>query len=149
MAGYWRRDEDTAAVLENGWLRTGDLGYLDDEGRLYVTDRAKDMIIRAGENVYCVEIEDRLSQHPGVAEAAVVGVPHEELGEEVRAIVVAEPGAALSADELRAWVAATLADFKVPAYVEITSEPLPRNASGKMLKNVLRGLGEASLEETF
>jgi long-chain acyl-CoA synthetase len=149
MDGYWGRPEDTAAVLTNGWLRTGDLGYLDDDGRLYVTDRAKDMIIRAGENVYCVEIEDRLIQHPGVAEAAIVGVPHEELGEEVKAIVVAEPGATLTAEELQAWVAATLADFKVPAYVEITSQPLPRNASGKLLKNILRGLGEASLEETF
>jgi long-chain acyl-CoA synthetase len=149
MAGYWQRAEDTAAVLAKGWLRTGDLGYLDEEGRLFVTDRAKDMIIRAGENVYCVEIEDRLVQHPGVAEAAVVGVPHEELGEEVKAIVVAEPGAALSAGDLRAWVAATLADFKVPAHIEITSTPLPRNASGKLLKNVLRGLGEASLDEMF
>jgi long-chain acyl-CoA synthetase len=144
MKGYWGKPEATAeAIDEDGWLHTGDVGTLDDEGFLAITDRKKDMIIRGGENVYCVEIENRLVDHPAVADAAVVGVPHPSLGEEVKAIVQVEPGASLTADDVRQWVAAELADFKVPAHVELRDEPLPRNASGKLLKNVLRGEGAA------
>jgi long-chain acyl-CoA synthetase len=149
MAGYWNKPEETEAVLANGWLRTGDLGHLDADGFLYVTDRAKDMIIRGGENVYCIEIENRLIEHPAVVEAAVVGVPHPSLGEEVMAIVRLEDGMSASPDELRQFVAETLADFKVPAYVKIAEEPLPRNPSGKLLKNLLRGKGESAFAETF
>jgi long-chain acyl-CoA synthetase len=149
MAGYWGKPVETAAVMARGWLRTGDLGRVDEEGFVYVTDRAKDMIIRGGENVYCAEIENRLVEHPAVAEAAVVGVPHHSLGEEVRAIVRLEPGMTVGTDELKAWVAETLADFKVPAHVEVVDEDLPRNASGKLLKNLLRGGGEPTLAETF
>jgi len=138
MAGYWNKPAETAAVLQHGWLRTGDLGHLDEDGFLYVTDRAKDMIIRGGENVYCIEIENRLVEHPAVAEAAVVGVPHPALGEEVMAFVRFEDAQSASPDELRSFVAETLADFKVPAYIRISVEPLPRNASGKLLKTVLR-----------
>lgn len=138
MAGYWNKPVETSAVLQNGWLRTGDLGHLDEDGFLYVTDRAKDMIIRGGENVYCIEIENRLVEHPAVAEVAVVGVPHPSLGEEVMAIVRFEDGESATADELRAFVAQTLADFKVPTYVRISADPLPRNASGKLLKTILR-----------
>jgi long-chain acyl-CoA synthetase len=144
MAGYWNKAEETTAVLDNGWLRTGDLGHLDAEGFLYVTDRAKDMIIRGGENVYSIEIENRLVEHPAVAEAAVVGVPHPALGEEVMAIVRFEDGRSAAPDELRSFVAETLANFKVPAYITISADPLPRNASGKLLKTVLRtNLGTA------
>lgn len=149
MPGYWNKPEATAEVLSDGWLHSGDIGYLDDEGFLYITDRAKDMIIRGGENVYCVEIENRLVEHPAVAEAAVVGVAHPTLGEEVRAVVRCEPGQSVDAGELQAWVAETLANFKVPAYVDFVTEPLPRNASGKLLKNVLRGEGEVSFAETM
>ncbi len=149
MPGYWGKPEETAEVLVDGWLKTGDLGYLDEDGFLYITDRAKDMIIRGGENVYCVEIENRLVEHPALAEAAVIGVPHPVLGEEVKAVVVTEPGHTVSPEEVRAWVAETLADFKVPAHVEITGTPLPRNPSGKILKNALRGEGEVSFAETF
>jgi len=149
MAGYWNRPDATAETGQEGWLHTGDIGHLDEEGYLYVTDRQKDMIIRGGENVYCVEIENRLVEHPGVADAAVIGVPHPELGEEVKAVVQVEPDAALTEDEVREWVAAALAPFKVPAYVELRQEPLPRNASGKLLKNVLRGSGPVSLQETM
>ena len=149
MPGYWNKPEATAEVLSDGWLHSGDIGFLDSEGFLYITDRAKDMIIRGGENVYCVEIENRLVEHPLVAEAAVVGVPHPTLGEEVRAVVRCEPGSSVEAGELQAWVAETLANFKVPAYVDFVSEPLPRNASGKLLKNVLRGEGEVSFAETM
>jgi len=149
MAGYWRNPEATAEVIRGGWLHTGDLGYLDEEGFLYITDRAKDMIIRGGENIYCVEIENRLLAHPAIADAAVVGVPHPILGEEVKAIVCLEPGTLLEPDEVRSWVAEELANFKVPTYVEFSSDPLPRNPSGKLLKNLLRGSGESSFEETW
>jgi long-chain acyl-CoA synthetase len=149
MAGYWNKPEATAEVLAGGWLRTGDVGHIDGDGYLYITDRAKDMIIRGGENIYCIEIENRLVEHPAVAEAAVVGVPHPTLGEEVKAIVRFEPGAAASADELQAWVAASLADFKVPAYVQVAEGPLPRNPSGKLLKNVLRGKAPETFDDTF
>ncbi len=149
MPGYWGKPEETSEVLRDGWLRTGDVGYLDDDGFLFITDRAKDMIIRGGENVYCVEIENRLVEHPAIAEAAVIGVPHPVLGEEVKAVVVTEPGGSVTAEEVRAWVGETLADFKVPAHVEVTDTPLPRNPSGKILKNVLRGEGEVSFAETL
>jgi long-chain acyl-CoA synthetase len=149
MAGYWHNPEATAQIIEEGWLHTGDLGYLDEEGFLYITDRAKDMIIRGGENVYCVEIENRLLEHPAIADAAVVGVPHPVLGEEVKAIVCLEPGTSLEPDEVRSWVAQELADFKVPAHVEFRSDPLPRNPSGKLLKNLLRGSGDSAFEETW
>ena len=150
MKGYWNKPEATAeAIDEEGWLHTGDIGFLDDEGFLTITDRKKDMIIRGGENVYCVEIENRLVEHPAIADAAVIGVPHPELGEEVKAVVQVEPGHTLTEDEVREWVRAELADFKVPAHVELRDEPLPRNASGKLLKNVLRGEGEVSFAETL
>jgi steroid-24-oyl-CoA synthetase len=150
VQGYWGKPEATAAAItEDGWLRTGDLGHLDEDGYLFITDRAKDMIIRGGENVYCVEIENRLVEHPAIADAAVIGVPHPELGEEVKAVVQVEPGHTITEAEVKAWVAETLANFKVPAYVDVTDERLPRNASGKLLKNVLRGEGEVSFAETM
>ncbi|MFZ6005340.1 MAG: class I adenylate-forming enzyme family protein [Actinomycetota bacterium] len=150
MAGYWNKPEATAEAIDpEGWLHTGDLGHVDEDGFVYITDRKKDMIIRGGENIYCVEIEQRLVSHPSIADAAVIGVPHAELGEEVKAVVQMEDGAELTEAEVRAWVAEGLAAFKVPAYVEITAVKLPRNASGKLLKNVLRGEGEVSFAETM
>jgi long-chain acyl-CoA synthetase len=150
MKGYWNKPEATAEAVDGeGWLHTGDIGHLDEEGFLAITDRKKDMIIRGGENIYCVEIENRLVEHPSVADAAIIGVPHPELGEEVKAVVQVEPGDSLTEDEVRNWVRAELADFKVPAHVDIRTEPLPRNASGKLLKNVLRGEGEVSFTETM
>jgi long-chain acyl-CoA synthetase len=150
MPGYWNRPDATAETLTpDRWLRTGDIGHVDADGFLYITDRAKDMIIRGGENVYCVEIENRLVEHPAIADAAVIGVPHPTLGEEVKAVVEVAPDASITPDEVQRWVAETLADFKVPAYVELRHEKLPRNASGKLLKNVLRGEGEVSFAETM
>jgi long-chain acyl-CoA synthetase len=149
MAGYWNKPEASADTVRDGWLYTGDIGYVDEDGFLFITDRKKDMIIRGGENIYCVEIENRLVEHPAIADAAVIGVPHPELGEEVKAVVQVEPGAEISEQEVRAWVADGLANFKVPAYVEIRDDKLPRNASGKLLKNVLRGEGEVSFAETM
>ncbi len=146
--GYWGKPDDTARAVTDGWLHTGDIGYLDD-GFLYITDRAKDMIIRGGENVYSVEIENRLLEHPAIADAAVIGVAHPILGEEVKAVVTVVAGRTVAVGQLRAWVAETLADFKVPAYIEIRDQPLPRNATGKLLKNALRGEGTVSFAETL
>lgn len=149
MKGYWNKPEATAAALLDGWLHTGDIGHLAPDGYLYVTDRAKDMIIRGGENVYCVEIENRLVEHPAIADAAIIGVAHPSLGEEVKAVISVEPGHTITADEVQQWVAAALASYKVPTYVELRDEPLPRNASGKLLKNLLRGEGDVSFVETM
>jgi long-chain acyl-CoA synthetase len=141
--GYWRRPDANEASFTDGWFHTGDIGYLDADGFLYLVDRAKDMIIRGGENVYCVEVEHVLFDHPDVIDAAVVGVPHRTLGEEVKAVVQLRAGATTTVEELRAFCRKHLADFKVPEYVEIRDEPLPRNPAGKVLKNLLRG-GETS-----
>ena len=141
--GYWRRPEANETAFTHGWFHTGDIGYLDADGFLYLVDRAKDMIIRAGENVYCVEIEHVLFDHPDVIDAAVVGVPHKTLGEEVKAVVQVRAGSTTTAEDLRAFCRGHLADFKVPEYVDIRSEPLPRNPAGKVLKNLLRG-GDSS-----
>ncbi|MDQ1511870.1 MAG: steroid-24-oyl-CoA synthetase [Actinomycetota bacterium] len=137
--GYWRRPDVNATALTDGWFHSGDIGYLDADGFLFLVDRAKDMIIRAGENVYSVEVENVLFDHPDVIDAAVVGVPHKTLGEEVKAVVQLKPGSTTTAEDLRAFCRAHLADFKVPEYVEIRLEPLPRNPAGKVLKGVLRG----------
>jgi long-chain acyl-CoA synthetase len=141
--GYWNRPDANAVSFTNGWFHTGDIGYVDEEGYLYLVDRAKDMIIRAGENVYCVEVEHVLFDHPDVVDAAVVGVPHKTLGEEVKAVVQLRPGSTTTADDIRKFCREHLADFKVPAHVEVRDEPLPRNPAGKVLKNILRG-GESS-----
>jgi len=139
MLRYWNRPAETAETIAPGrWLRTGDIGRMSG-GRLYLASRKRDLILRGAENVYPVEIENRLAEHPGIEEAAVVGVKHEELGQEVKAIVVPRPGARLDPGELAAFVGEKLAYFKVPAHWEIRREPLPRNAAGKVLKQVLTG----------
>jgi long-chain acyl-CoA synthetase len=136
--GYFNRPEETAAALTaDGWLRTGDGGYLDADGYLFLTDRIKDMIVSGGENVYPVEVEEALSQHPDVAEVAVIGVPDERWGETVKALVVARPGSAPTADELIAFARERLAGYKLPRSVEFVDE-LPRTPSGKVLKRELR-----------
>ena len=150
MAGYWNKPEATKEAIDaDGWLHTGDVGHLDDEGFLFITDRKKDMIIRGGENIYSVEIEQRLVNHPEIADAAIYGVPHPELGEEVKATVQLEEGSSLTEADVKQWVADGLAAFKVPAYVDLSFDKLPRNASGKLLKNVLRGEGDVSFAETM
>ncbi|MFZ0173094.1 MAG: AMP-binding protein [Acidimicrobiales bacterium] len=138
VKGYWNKPEATAASFSDGWLHTGDVARLDDEGFIFIVDRAKDMVIRGGENVYSAEVEAALFEHPAVADAAVIGVPHEVLGEEVGAVVVLRPDAEATADELRAHVAERIASFKVPTHIWFSSEPLPRNPAGKVLKRDLR-----------
>jgi acyl-CoA synthetase (AMP-forming)/AMP-acid ligase II len=147
MLEYWRNPEATAAAIRPGrWLATGDIGWLDG-GRLFLASRRRDLILRGGENVYPAEIEQRLELHPDVAEAAVIGVDHPELGQEVKAVVVPRAGARLDPAALAAWVAAGLAYFKVPVHWELRAAPLPRNATGKVLKHVLAGDGADFVED--
>ncbi len=138
VRGYWNRPEETALTFTKGWLRTGDVARIDEEGFVHIVDRAKDMIIRGGENVYCVEVEGALYEHPAVADCAVLGVPHPVLGEEVGAVVVLRPGQEVGADELARFVAERLAAFNVPSRFWFRAEPLPRNPAGKVLKRELR-----------
>jgi long-chain acyl-CoA synthetase len=140
VKGYWRKPEATEATFGGGWLRTGDIAKLDEEGFCTIVDRAKDMLIRGGENIYCIEVENALYQHPAVMDSAVVGIPHRTLGEEPGAVVTLKPGASADEAELRAFVAARIAAFKTPVRILIREEMLPRNANGKIMKSQLRGL---------
>jgi long-chain acyl-CoA synthetase len=140
-AGYWNKPDETARALVDGWFTSGDLGYLDDGGHLFLVDRAKDMIVSGGENVYSAEVENALFAHPSVVEVAVFGVPHPRYGEAVHAVVVlrAEPDdpEAFTA-ELAAHCRATIAGYKVPRSIETRTEPLPKSGAGKILKRRLR-----------
>jgi long-chain acyl-CoA synthetase len=129
---------ETAETIVDGWLASGDLGRIDEEGFLYIEDRAKDMVLRAGENVYCAEVESAIYDHLGVYEAAVFGVPHERLGEEVACVIVRKPDVDLTEDGLRDFLADSLAPFKIPTRIAFADERLPRNPSGKILKRELR-----------
>ena len=138
VPGYWHRPADTAATFTDGWLHTGDIGRVDHEGLVYIVDRAKDIIIRGGENVSSIEVEAVLYDHPDVAEAAVFPIPHPVLGEEVGAVIRLQAGSTPDSDELIAFVRDRIAAFKVPSRVWFTAEPLPRNPAGKVLKRDLR-----------
>jgi long-chain acyl-CoA synthetase len=138
VRGYWNKPEATAATFTRGWLHSGDVARIDEEGFVYIVDRAKDMVIRGGENVYSVEVEAALFEHPAVADVAVIGVPHPVLGEEVGAAVVLRPGTRVTAEELARHVHERLAAFKVPTHIWFRSDPLPRNPHGKVLKRELR-----------
>lgn len=138
IRGYWNKPEATEETFLDGWLRSGDLGRMDEEGFIFVEDRAKDMVLRGGENIYSAEVEAAIYQHPAILEAAVFGVPHDRLGEEVAVAIVTKAGQSLDPEELRSYLAEHLAAFKVPTIVDIRSEALPRNASGKFLKRTLR-----------
>ena len=138
VAGYWNKPEQTAETFVDGWLHTGDLARVDDEGFVQIVDRLKDMVNRGGENVYCVEVESALVEHPAVFEVAVLGVPDAMMGEKVGAVIVPRPGVEPDAAEIRAFALERIADFKAPQYIAFRAEPLPRNAGGKVLKPVLR-----------
>jgi acyl-CoA synthetase (AMP-forming)/AMP-acid ligase II len=142
VKGYWNKPEATAETFVDGWVRTGDLARLDEEGFCYIVDRAKDMILRGGENIYSSEVENVLYEHPAVTDAALIGIDHPTLGEEPAAVVHLAPGAQASEAELQAWVAERLARFKVPVRVLFSEETLPRNANGKILKKDLKALFE-------
>lgn len=139
MAGYWNKPEATAtALLEGGWYRTGDVGYTDEGGYLFLVDRAKDMIVTGGENVYCTEVEDALYTHPGVLEATVFGIPDPQWGEAVHAVVVPRDGVEVTDAELIAHCRDAIAGYKTPKSVAFQTEPLPKSGPGKVLKRVLR-----------
>ena len=137
MRGYWNLDEASEAALRGGWMHTGDAGRMDEEGFLFVEDRVKDMIISGGENVYPREVENCLFQHAGVADCAVIGVPHEKWGETIKAVVCCKSGAEVSENEIIAFARERIAHYKCPTSVDFIAE-LPRNASGKVLKRELR-----------
>jgi len=138
VQGYWNKPEATAETFVDGWLHTGDLARVDEDGLLYIVDRLKDMINRGGENVYSIEVENVLASAPSVGEAAVVAVPDEMMGEKVGAVIVPVADRQLDVDAILAYCRAHLADFKVPQYLAVREEPLPRNPAGKLLKARLR-----------
>ncbi len=140
IRGYWRNPDVTADTIRKGWLRTGDLGHVSEEGFLYVDDRVKDMIIRAGENVYSAQVESAIYEHPAVYEAAVFGLYNERLGEEVAAAVMMRDATSLTTGELQAFLSSRLAAYMIPSRVAFTREPLPRNAAGKLLKREMPAL---------
>jgi long-chain acyl-CoA synthetase len=140
LRSYWNKPEATAQTFIDGWVKTGDLARLDEEGFCFIIDRAKDMLIRGGENIYCIEVENVLYDHPAVMDAALIGIPHRTLGEEPGAVVTLKPGARASEQELRAFVADRLAAFKVPVRVAFWHETLPRNANGKIMKSELKAV---------
>jgi len=140
VKGYWNKPEESARCFVDGWVRTGDLARLDEEGFCYIVDRAKDIIIRGGENIYSSEVEDVLYAHPAVTDAALIGVPHKTLGEQPVAVVHLAHGKQASEGELQDWVRARLAAFKVPVMVRFSQDVLPRNANGKILKKDLKAL---------
>jgi len=140
VKGYWNKPDATAETFVDGWVRTGDLARLDDEGFVYIVDRAKDMVLRGGENIYSSEVENALYEHPAVTDCAVIGIPHRTLGEEPAAVVHLAPGTRADEAELQGWVRARLAAFKVPVAIRFVTETLPRNANGKILKKDLKML---------
>ena len=135
---YWNKPEATAKTYIDGWVVTGDIGRMDEESFVFLLDRAKDMLIRGGENIYCIEVESALYDHPAIMDAAVVGIPHKVLGEEVGAVVQVKPDMEVTTDELRRFTAQKIAAFKVPVDIQIQRDPLPRNANGKIMKSELR-----------
>jgi len=138
MREYWNRPDETAAAFAGDWYHTGDAGYIDDHGYVYLVDRVKDMIVTGGENVYSAEVENAISSHPGVAQVAVIGVPSEKWGEEVLAIIVPKEGADLDGDAITEWARERIAGYKVPKQVEFRAEPLPLSGAMKVLKRELR-----------
>jgi len=146
VKGYWNNPQASAETFADGWLKTGDIAKIDEEGFCYIVDRKKDMLLRGGENIYCIEVEDVLYQHPAVMDAAIVGIAHRTLGEEPGAVVTLKPETEASEEELRAFVAERLAAFKVPVRILFWHEMLPRNPSGKILKTELKKVFEKPQE---
>jgi acyl-CoA synthetase (AMP-forming)/AMP-acid ligase II len=137
MLGYFHLPQATEDTIVDGWVRTGDAGYVDEEGFIYLKDRLKDMVVSGGENIYPVEVENTIAKHPAVVDVAIIGVPHEKFGEALLAFIVLQKGSALSVDELIEFCRDKIAGYKIPRQIELLDE-LPRNPSGKVLKKVLR-----------
>jgi long-chain acyl-CoA synthetase len=138
MMGYWERPEETAKAIIDGWMHTGDGGYMDEDGYVYIVDRIKDMIVSGGENVYSAEVENCLAQYPAVAQCAVIGIPSEQWGEQVHAVIMRKPGAEVTPEEVIAFCKERIAGYKCPRSVKIQDEPLPLSGAGKILKRDLR-----------
>ncbi len=138
MMGYWERPEETAKAIVEGWMRTGDAGYMDEDGYVYLVDRVKDMIVTGGENVYSAEVENCVMSHPAVAMCAVIGIPDDRWGEAVHAIVMRRPGASVTEAEIIEHCRERIANYKTPRSVKIQDEPLPLSGAGKILKRELR-----------
>jgi long-chain acyl-CoA synthetase len=138
MMGYWNRPQETAKAIVSGWMHTGDAGRMDEDGYVYVVDRLKDMIVTGGENVYSIEVENTVAQHPAVLQCAVIGIPDRDWGEAVHAVVVVKPGATLDASDLISFCQERIADYKCPRSVDIRTDPLPVSGAGKILKRDLR-----------
>jgi acyl-CoA synthetase (AMP-forming)/AMP-acid ligase II len=146
--GYWNKPEATAEAFVKGWFHTGDVGYLDEDGFLYIVDRIKEIIIRGGENISCIEVEAAIYTHPAVEEAAVFGLPDERLGEAVATTIVLREGYSLESTELQSFLAEHLAGFKIPVHIWFLDEKLPRIASGKIFKRELKAIYSAKVAET-
>ena len=138
MLGYWNKPEETAKALQNGWVFTGDAGYFDEEGYLYIVDRVKDMVVTGGENVFTTEVENAVISHAAVLDVAVIGVPHEEWGEAVHAIVILHPGQTVAQEAIISHCRERIAGYKLPKSVSFRDEPLPLSGAGKVLKTELR-----------
>ena len=138
MAGYWRKPEATADALRGGWMHSQDVGFMDEDGAIYITDRLKDMIVSGGENVYSIEVENVVYRHPAVLECAIIGVPDEKWGERVHAVVYPKPEKTLTIEELSAFCRDQIAGYKIPRSLELHDKPMPRSAAGKILKTELR-----------
>lgn len=138
MIGYWKKPEETARALQDGWVFTGDAGYFDEDGYLYIVDRVKDMVVTGGENVFTTEVENALISHEAVQDVAVIGIPHAEWGEAVHAIVVLHDGSSVSEEDLVNHCRESIAGYKVPKSVTFRDEPLPLSGAGKVLKTELR-----------
>ena len=138
MMGYWERPEETKKAIVDGWMHTGDAGYMDEDAYVYIVDRLKDMIVTGGENVYSAEVENCVAQHPAVAQCAVIGIPDEKWGEAVHAVVMRKPGAAVTEADIIEFCKARIAGYKCPCSVKIQDEMLPLSGAGKILKRELR-----------
>ena len=137
MQGYWKLEDATKETLAGGWLHTGDAGRMDEDGYVYIEDRIKDMIVSAGENIYSIEVESALMEHPEITDAAVIGIPDEKFGEAVKAFIVTKDGKELSQEDVIEFCKSKIASYKTPKTVDLI-EIIPRNPSGKILKKVLR-----------
>ena len=138
MAGYSHKPEETAVALRGGWMHTGDMGYMDEDGFIFIVDRLKDMIISGGENVYSTEVEHAIYQHTAVADCAVIGIPHKKWGESIHAIVVPKSGCEITEEEIMNHCRQLIAGYKCPRSVEIRIDPMPMSGAGKILKKELR-----------